>query len=205
MSLSITLVIIIFTALISITSFGRPDQIDKLSFWPYMIQERKQWYRFLTGGFVHNDYMHLIFNMLTLWFFGQAMEQIFFMVFGSKFYFLLLYVLGLVLPGVSTYFRQRENYGYRAVGASGAVSAVLFSIVVFEPWYTIYPFGIIPIPAVIFAALYLAYSWYMSKRGMDNIGHDVHFWGAVLGLVFPIVLKPELFKIFVEKLMQPHF
>jgi len=205
MTLSITLVIIIITALISITSFNRPDQIDKLSFWPYMIQERNQWYRFVTAGFVHNDYMHLIFNMLTLWFFGQAMEQAYLAVFGSKLYFLLLYVLGLVLPQVSTYFRQRENYGYRAIGASGAVSAVLFSIVVFQPWYTIYPFGIIPIPAVIFAVLYLGYSWYMSKRGMDNIGHDVHFWGAVLGLIFPIILKPELFKLFIAKLLSPPF
>ncbi|WP_173002971.1 rhomboid family intramembrane serine protease [Chitinophaga sp. SYP-B3965] len=200
MAISITLIIIIFTCLISITAFNKPDQINKLSFWPYMIHERNEWYRFLTGGFVHNDFMHLGFNMLTLWFFGNAMEVYYEHYFGSKLFFVILYVLGLILPGVSTYFRQKDNIAYRAVGASGAVSAVLFSIIIFDPWMLIQVF-FIPMPAIVFGVLYLAYSWYMAKRGGDNIGHDVHFWGAVLGLIFPIILKPELGLLFIEKLL----
>lgn len=200
MAISITLIIIIFTCIVSITSFNRPDQIDKLSFWPYMINERKEWYRFITSGFVHADFMHLAFNMLTLWFFGNAMEQYFQLFFGSKFFFILLYVLGLILPDISSYFRQKDNIAYRAIGASGAVSAVLFSIIVFDPWMMIRVF-FIPLPAIVFGVLYLAYSWYMAKRGGDNIGHDVHFWGAVLGLVFPIVLKPELGLLFIERFL----
>lgn len=200
MAISITLIIIIFTCLISFTSFNRPDQIDKLSFWPYMIHERKEWYRFLTSGFVHNDFMHLAFNMLTLWFFGNAMEVYYQHYFGGKFFYLLLYVLGLILPDISTYFKQKDNYAYRAIGASGAVSAVLFSSIIFDPWMMIQVF-FIPMPAIIFGVLYLVYSWYMAKRGGDNIGHDVHFWGAVLGLIFPIVLKPELGLQFVDKFL----
>lgn len=200
MAFSITLIIIIFTCLVSFTSFNRPDQIDKLSFWPYMMQEKKEWYRFITSGFVHNDFMHLAFNMITLWFFGNAMEGYFQLFLGSKYLYLLLYVLGLVLPDLSTYFKQKDNYAYRAIGASGAVSAVLFSSIVFNPWMEIRVF-FIPMPAIIFGVLYLAYSWYMAKRGGDNIGHDVHFWGAVLGLIFPIVLKPELARMFLDNFL----
>jgi len=200
MAFSITLIIIIFTSIVSITSFNRHDQIDKLSFWPYMINERKEWYRFLTSGFVHSDFMHLFFNMFTLWFFGNVMEQYFQLYFGSRFFFILLYVLGLVLPDISTYFRQKDNISYRAIGASGAVSAVLFATIIFDPWMMIQVF-FIPLPAIVFGVLYLVYSWYMAKRAIDNVGHDVHFWGAVLGLIFPIVLKPELGLLFIDRLL----
>lgn len=200
MTFSITIIIIIFTCIVSITSFSKPDQINKLSFWPYMIQERNEWYRFLTSGFVHSDFMHLAFNMFTLWCFGNIMELYSQHFFGSKFIYLLLYILGLILPDISTYFRQKDNISYRAIGASGAVSAILFSSIIFDPWMTIGVF-FIPLPAIIFGVLYLAYSWYMAKRGGDNIGHDVHFWGAILGLIFPIVLKPELGLMFIDKLL----
>lgn len=197
--MTITITIIILTCIVSFTSFNRPDQIDKLSFWPYMVRHRNQYYRFLTSGFVHADYMHLAFNMITLYFFGRGMETAFEMYLGGKFFFVLLYVLGLVLPDVSTYFKYKDVYGYRAIGASGAVSAVLFSSVIFAPWNTILIF-FIPMPAIVYAVLFLVYSVYMSKRGGDGINHDAHFWGAVLGLIFPLIFRPELGKYFIQQL-----
>lgn len=198
--MTITLAIIIITCLISFTSFNRPEQVDKLSFWPYMVNERKQFYRFLTSGFVHGDYMHLFFNMLTLWFFGRTIENAFAVIFGDKLHFVLLYLLGLVLPDISTYFKYKDTYGYRSIGASGAVSAILFSAILLSPWSQLLVF-FIPLPAVVYGVLFLAYSAYMSKRGGDGINHDAHFWGAVLGLVYPLLFRPELGKLFVQQLM----
>lgn len=198
--MTITLAIIIITCLISFTSFNRQEQVDKLSFWPYMVNERKQFYRFLTSGFVHADYMHLFFNMLTLWFFGRTIENAFAMIFGDKLHFVLLYLLGLVLPDISTYFKYKDVYGYRSIGASGAVSAILFSAILLSPWSQLLVF-FIPLPAVVYGVLFLAYSAYMSKRGGDGINHDAHFWGAVLGLVYPLIFRPELGKLFVQQLM----
>ncbi|MGX5819367.1 rhomboid family intramembrane serine protease [Chitinophaga lutea] len=205
MTLSITLIIIIITSLVSFTSFNNPDAINKLSFWPYEIKREKQWYRFLTSGFIHNDPTHLIFNMLSLYFVGEAIEGLYTLVFGGKIYFLLLYVLGLILPDVSTYFKHRDNPGYRAVGASGAVSAVLCSAVVFAPWGIVRLFFAIPMPMIVFVALYLGISWYQSKRSSSGIAHEVHFWGAVLGIIYPFVLKPDLFTHFITQLLNPRF
>lgn len=199
-SMTITIAIIIITCLISFTSFSRPEQIDKLSFWPFMVSSKREYYRFLTSGFVHADFTHLLFNMITLYFFGQAVESIFSQLFGSKLHFILLYVLGLILPDISTYFKHKDNYGYRSIGASGAVSAVLFSAILFSPWAKILVF-FIPMPAIVYGVLFLAYSVYMSRRGGDGINHDAHFWGAILGLIFPLIFRPELGKYFLQQLL----
>ncbi|RPD39774.1 rhomboid family intramembrane serine protease [Chitinophaga barathri] len=200
--MTLTIAIIIVTCLVSITSFNKPDQIDKLSFWPYRVSHNNQYYRYITSGFVHADWNHLFFNMLTLYFFGSVAESNMQMFLGGKVYYVILYVLGLVLPDVSTYFKYKDIYGYRSIGASGAVSAILFSSIFFEPWNTILVF-FIPIWAIVYGGLFLGYSVYMSKRGGDGINHDAHFWGAVLGLVFPIVMRPELAKLFLEQLLRP--
>lgn len=200
MTMTITLAIIIITCLISFTTFNRPEQMDKLSFWPYYVRERKQYYRFLTSGFLHADYMHLLFNMLTLWFFGRTIEAAFVIIFGGKLHFILLYVLGLVLPDISTYFKYKDTYGYRSIGASGAVSAILFSAILLSPWSWIGVF-FIPVPAIVYGVLFLAYSVYMSKRGGDGINHDAHFWGAVLGIIYPLIFKPELGKLFLQQFL----
>lgn len=202
--MTFTIAIIVITCLVSITSFNRPEQVDKLSFWPYKVNNDRQYYRYITSGFVHADFNHLFFNMLTLFFFGRIAEANFQMFLGGKVYYVILYTLGLVLPDVSTYFKYKDVYGYRAIGASGAVSAVLFSSIFFEPWNTIYVF-FIPIWAILYGGLFLAYSVYMSKRGGDGINHDAHFWGAVLGLIFPVVMRPELWKLFLEQLTRLPF
>lgn len=203
--MTLTIAIIILTCLISITSFNRPDQIDKLSFWPYKVSNNREYYRFLTSGFIHGDFMHLFFNMLTLYFFGTVAEANMKMYLGGKFYYIILYVLGLVLPDIYTYFRYKDVYGYRTIGASGAVSAILFSSIFFEPWFQLSFYFVIPIWGIVYGVLYLVYSAYMSRRGGDGINHDAHFWGAVLGFIFPLVMKPELARVFLEKLTRLPF
>jgi len=197
--LSLSLIIIIVTCIISIMSFNRPGEIDKLSMWPYMVKEHKQYYRFITAGLVHADYMHLGFNMLTMWFFGKYIEMIFQDLFGSKIYFLVFYVLALIVSDIPSYFRHRNNYSYRSIGASGAVSAVVFAFILFQPWAKIVVF-VIPMPAILYGVLFLGYSVYMSRRGGDGINHDAHFWGAVFGIVFPLVIRPELAGYFIQQI-----
>lgn len=196
---SLSLIIIIITCLISIMSFNRPGEIDKLSMWPYMVKEHKQYYRFITAGVVHADYMHLGFNMLTMWFFGKYIETIFQQLFGGKIYFLVFYILALIVSDIPSYVRHRNNYSYRSIGASGAVSAVVFAFILFQPWAKIVVF-VIPMPAILYGALFLGYSVYMSRRGGDGINHDAHFWGAVFGIVFPLCIRPELAGYFVQQI-----
>ncbi|HEY1163693.1 MAG TPA: rhomboid family intramembrane serine protease [Chitinophaga sp.] len=197
--LSLSLIIIIVTCIISIMSFNRPGEIDKLSMWPYMVKEHKQYYRFITAGLVHADYMHLGFNMLTMWFFGKYIEMAFQDLFGGKIYFLVFYVLALIVSDIPSYFRHRNNYSYRSIGASGAVSAVVFAFILFQPWAKIVVF-VIPMPAILYGALFLGYSVYMSRRGGDGINHDAHFWGAVFGIVFPLVIRPQLAEYFIQQI-----
>jgi membrane associated rhomboid family serine protease len=197
--LTLSLIIIIVTCLVSIMSFSRPGEIDKLSMWPYMVKEHKQYYRFITAGLVHADYMHLGFNMLTMWFFGKYIEMIFQELFGSKIYFLVFYVLALIVSDIPSYIRHRNNYSYRSIGASGAVSAVVFAFILFQPWAKIVVF-VIPMPAILYGILFLGYSVYMSRRGGDGINHDAHFWGAVFGIIFPLCIRPELAEYFIQQI-----
>ncbi|ASZ15026.1 rhomboid family intramembrane serine protease [Chitinophaga sp. MD30] len=198
--MSFTLAIIILTCLVSITSFSRPEKIDEMSMWPYMIKEKKQYYRFITSGFVHGDWGHLFFNMLTLYFFSSQIESVYAQLFGSKLYFLAFYLISIILSDIPSYIKHHNNYAYRSIGASGAVSAVVFSFILFSPWSSIYVF-FVKLPAIIYGVLFLGLSAYMSRRGGDNINHDAHFWGAIVGLAFPLILRPELFNYFINQLM----
>lgn len=200
----VTLVIILLTVGVSILCFnGKPD-IRKLLFNAWQVWHGKQWYRMLTYGLVHSGWGHLIFNMLTLYFFGPVVEQYFAVAFGAvtgAVLFAVLYVSAIAVSTVGDLLKYKDDYNYNAVGASGAVSAILFASILFEPKMGIYIFMIpIPIPGYIFAPLYLFYCWYMAKRNMDNIGHTAHFWGAVYGLVFPLVCRPAIFSHFLAQL-----
>ncbi len=191
--MSITIFIIILTVLVSITAFSNARIFERMKFNAYLIDSQKSFYRFFTYGLLHVDYMHLLVNMFVLFSFGRMVEQIFEMHFGQSglLFFVLLYVGGLVGSVIPSYFKNRRNYYYNSVGASGAVSTVLFaSIIVYPQGSVMFIFFPVPIPAFIFGILYLVYSAYMSKRGTDNIGHDVHFWGAIFGVLFTIVLEP---------------
>jgi membrane associated rhomboid family serine protease len=189
--MSITLAIIIITCLVSFPAFGNNRMKEDLLFWPYEINRHNQYYRFLTGGVVHADTMHLLFNMVSLYSFGIALEKFLFPVlFAEKTLALYtgLYVLGIIVACIPDYFKYRNQSFYRALGASGAVSAVIFAAITIQPNMPIRFFFIpVDIPGYLFGFIFLGLSYYLAKRGGDNIGHNAHFWGAVFGVVFTII------------------
>ena len=201
----VTLILILITVLVSFASFQNVDSLNKLIFYPYVIKDRNEWWRFISHGFIHADIMHLVFNMLTLYFFGRNIEYIFNDIFGNQIIYPVFYLTALIASSVPSYFKHKEHSWYRSLGASGAVSAVLFASIVFSPWEILRINFFIPIPAILFGVGYVAYSNYMSKRGDDNIGHDAHMWGAVYGFIFPLVLKPGVLPYFFNQLMHPPF
>jgi len=189
--MTITWIIIILTALVSIPAFSNAELFSRLRFNPYIIKETKQWYRFLSYGLLHADWTHLAMNMFVLYSFGEQVEMF------------MLYVGAVVISVIPSFEKHKNDSWYNAVGASGAVSAVVFSSIIFLPnskiIFLLLPF---PIPSVVFGILYLIYSAYMAKKGKDNIGHDAHFWGALFGAIFTIALKPELALLFLKQLSE---
>lgn len=192
---SITIIILILTCVISFTAFSNQRIIDDLIFYPPAITNRNQWYRFITNGFIHADFGHLAFNMFSLYMFGEFVEKYFVFMFSGqgKIMYLVMYLSALLICLLPTYFKNRNNYHYRSLGASGAVSAVVFAGIFLEPTIKIGLLFVPPIiPGFVFGPLYLALSAYMSKRGGDNINHSAHFWGAVWGIVFVIIASKLL-------------
>ena len=202
--MSITLIIIIVTSLVSILCFTGTLPFDSLKFNAWDVWHRKRWYQMLSYGLVHSGWGHLLFNMLTLYFFGDVVENYFQAAFGpgtGSVLYLLLYVSAIVVSTIGDLVKYKDEPHYSAVGASGAVSAILFASILFEPKMGIYMYFIpIPIPGYIFAPLYLLYCWWAAKRNMDNIGHSAHFWGAVYGLLFPLICNPQIFTHFLNQL-----
>ena len=199
----ITLAIIAITCIVSFMAFKNPRLMNDLILWPPAITRQREYHRLVTYGLVHADFNHLLFNMITLFFFGRAMEGFFTDRLGML-GFALFYIGGLVISILPTYLKNRGNPNYRSLGASGAVSAVLFAFILLAPWSRIVVF-VVPMPAIIYAVLYLVYSFYMDRRGQDNINHSAHLWGAAFGIAFTLVLKPEVFSFFLYQLSQPRF
>ncbi len=199
--MSATIFIIIATVLASISAFGSGRMFERMKFNAYAIKEHRQIHRFFTYGLLHVDYMHLLVNMIVLFSFGRNVEHEFSAHFGNhgSLFFLLLYLVGFVGSVIPGYFKHSKDPYYNAVGASGAVSAVLFaSILVYPQGSVMFIFFPVPIPAFIFGILYLVYSAYMAKRGSDNVGHDVHFWGAIFGVLFTTLLNPGFVSRFIH-------
>ncbi|NOX46911.1 MAG: rhomboid family intramembrane serine protease [Chlorobi bacterium] len=199
----ITYFIIAVSVVTSLVAFNRPDIFDKFKFNAYAINKHKEWYRFFTYGIIHADYMHLFINMFVLYSFGEIVETLFGLNFGQQatLFYILLYVGGIVFSSLWDFGKHKNDSYYNAVGASGAVSAILFSSIILYPQGRIFLFFIpIGIPAPLFGLLYLAYSAYMAKKGTDNVGHSAHFWGAIYGIAFTIALKPSLVITFFENL-----
>lgn len=203
----ITLLIVIITVLISVAAFRKRELLYRLDLSPARVVHQKEYYRIFTHAFLHADYFHLGINMLVLYSFGSYIEEVFAqmeddgLIFSGPFFFILLYISSIALASFSTLIRYRNNEEYSAVGASGAVSAIVFSYIFFAPLQKILFYMVLPIPGILFGILYLIYSSYMSRRSKDNINHSAHFWGAVVGFVFPILLEPSLFLGFLEKLL----
>lgn len=196
----VTLLLIAITCAISFTCFENRKLLDSLLFWPPAVRHGEYW-RFVTHGFVHADVQHLLFNMITLYFFGRAVETFFISYIGMA-GFALFYLGAIVVAMVPSWLTHRDNPRYRSLGASGAVSAVLFVFIFMAPWSTIFIF-VLPVPAIIFAALYVGYSFYASGHRLDNVNHSAHMWGAAYGIVFALVMEPQLWSHFINSLLAP--
>lgn len=188
--MSITVIIIIITVLISISAFSSSKVMNDLIFYPPAVTNNNQYYRFITCGFIHADYGHLIFNMFSFYMFGEFVEQGFNVIFGNggKLLYLLLYLLSLIACLLPTYFKNRNNQYYRSLGASGAVSAVIFAGIMLKPDLKMgLIFLPVMIPGFVFGPVYLLISAWLDRKGSDNINHSAHIWGALFGVAFLIV------------------
>ncbi len=195
MGFSITLLIIIVTALVSIGAWQDRRVFLALLFEPFVIRARGEWHRFVTHAFIHADGYHLFVNMFVLYMFGANVERLYQgLTDGSgALAFSGLYLGGILFSSLVGYRRHIHDPGYRAVGASGAVAAVLLAHILMLPTQSIYLMFIpIPIPSFVFGILYLAYERYMDKRGGDNVAHDAHFHGALFGVVYTAIVEPRL-------------
>lgn len=198
----ITLIIIVVTCVFSIIGFNRPDVMMKFNFNAYKIFHHKEYYRLITHAFLHVDWMHLIVNMFVFWSFGRAVQMYFdyYISTNTTFYFLILYFGSIISSTLYDLAKHKHDIYYNAVGASGAVSAIVYCSIFFAPLSKLYFFGVIPITGIVFGILYLAYSWYLGKKGIDNIGHNAHFWGAIFGFLYPMAIKVSLFGHFYHQL-----
>lgn len=182
-----------FTIATSLYTFYHPHLFGRLMLHPYSISRGRRLFTLLTSGLIHRDWGHLLFNMLTFYFFGFSLELIFAsMSSWGHVQFAVLYVLGMVFSDIRTVFKERHQSNYYSLGASGAISAVLFSFILFQPTTMLGIFMVIPMPAWLFAILYLGYCVWAAKNAKDGINHDAHFYGAVFGLLFTVLLYPGI-------------
>jgi len=202
----VTIIIVITTAIISFIAFQNPVLMSRYDFSPYRIAERKEYFRFISHAFLHADWIHLFINMIVLFSFGIYVEREFkFLENSGQIYsgwisFLVLYFSAIILSSLTTFIKKKKDPYYVAVGASGAVSAVLFTSIFFSPLEKILLYGILPMPGIVFGVLYLGYSSYMGKKDKDHINHDAHLWGAIYGIIYPLVLDPSLINRFIHQL-----
>ncbi|NND94155.1 MAG: rhomboid family intramembrane serine protease [Flavobacteriales bacterium] len=202
--MSLTLILVVITVAVSLISEQNYDLKRKLLFNAYDIKHSKEWYRWLTHGFVHGGFLHLAINMWVFYMFGQMVEETFNALFEDmgRFYFLTLYLVGIVASSISSFIKHQDNPGYNSLGASGAVASIMFVFILFYPTSPLYLFFIpVGIPAFLVGILYLWYESYMSKKGGTMIAHDAHFWGAVFGVAFIVVLAPQQLSDFVSQVI----
>ena len=203
MVLSLTVLIIAVTVLVSWLAFNNPKLLERLILWPPAIARRHQYDRLVTHGFIHADFQHLLFNMITLYFFGRAVEQ-WFVPYIGQVGFVLFYLSAIVVAILPTYLKHRGDANYRSLGASGAVSAVLFTFILVQPWSLIIVF-VLPVPAIVYGVLYVGYSIWMDRQGRDNVNHSAHMWGAGYGILFTLMMEPRVAPAFLQSLMHPSF
>ncbi|WAC42021.1 rhomboid family intramembrane serine protease [Pedobacter sp. SL55] len=187
-------IIFIFTLITSIYAFNHTDLFGKFMLHPYSVAKGNKLYTFITSGLIHADWMHLFFNMFTFFFFAFKLETMI-----GHWQFGLLYIVSLILSDIPTAIRHKDDYRYSSLGASGAISAVLFSYILFQPLSMI---GVmfIPMPAIVFGVLYLVYCVYMSRNSRDSINHDAHFFGAITGLILTVILVKGIVPHFIGQL-----
>ncbi len=205
--MSITFIILLLTVATSIIGFSNPTFLSKGMLNPYMVHNRKEYWRLISSGFLHAGFFHLLINMMVLLGFGTVVEMYYREAFpaNGKIYFTILYLGSILVANIPSLNKHKDNIYYNSLGASGAVAAILFASILFDPWQKIYIFGILPLPGVILGPLYLFFEYTMSNRGGTNINHDAHFYGAIFGLLYTIILDPSILKYFIHVLLNPPF
>ncbi len=199
----ITYVIMAITVGVSFFAWSRPAIQAGFMMNPYRIQQRHEYYRFVTSGFIHNDHVHLLFNMVSLYFFGESTEVKFRAIFGESgpVYFIGLYLLALIVSDLPTFFRHKDHPYYNSLGASGAVSAVIFASILLSPLTNVCML-VICLPGFIMGLLFIVFSYYQGRKSADNINHDAHLYGALFGLLFCIVMYPYSLRSFFDQVSQ---
>jgi len=202
MTLDFTLILIIVTTVSSIYGWNNPSLQNKWMFNPYAVHHGKQYYRFLTSGFIHSNTVHLLFNMIALFFFGGVIERIYINIFGNIgiIFYLITYLAGIIAANLRTFFKYKDSSYYNSLGASGGVASILFASILYRPTSSICLYFAICIPAFILGAIYLIYSYYSAKRTGDNINHDAHLYGSLFGVVFTILLRPVVILEFFDRI-----
>lgn len=200
--MSINIILLISIGIFSYQAFGNREMFRKYLFNPYIIIRNKEWIRFVSSAWLHGDMMHLLVNLFVLYSFGGYLEGAFSAWFGGvgSFYYLFIFLSSVIIAHIPSYIKHKDNYAFSSVGASGGVSGVLFAYILINPLSKLYLFLAIPVNSLIFGILYLVYSFYMSKRGQDNINHDAHIWGAIGGMVMLVLIKPQVFTNFLGQL-----
>jgi len=200
----ITLALIAITALVSWRAFNDRRLADRMILWPPAISRHREYWRLLSYGLIHADFPHLLFNMITLFFFGRMIEQVMVQLTGSMLTYPAFYLTALAVSILPSYLKNQNNPNYLSLGASGAVSAVLFAFILLSPW-TIILVMFIPAPAILYAVFYVGYSIWMDRRGGDRINHSAHLAGAAFGVLFMVAMDPRILAHFLQAVTQPKF
>lgn len=201
-SLTVNLILVVLTSLISIQALNNSDFKSKLIFSPYAVKHRKEYWRIFSHAFIHADYTHLIFNMIALYFLGNVVESILVGIFELKgyIYYILLYLVAIPASSIPAMYKHGEDPNYLSLGASGAVSAVVFAAIIMAPLIDLYLLFIpIPIKGFIFGFLYLLFETYASKNSVMNIAHDAHIAGAIFGVLFITFIDYRFFISFFQQ------
>ena len=199
--MAITLILVAITCAVSFAAMNNPKLLDRLILWPPAVNRKHEWYRLVSYGLIHADFMHLLFNMVTLYFFGRVMEGFYADKLGVA-GFAIFYVAALVASILPSYRKHRDDTRYYSLGASGAVSAVLFAFILFQPWQLIYIF-VLPVPAILYAVAYVAYEIWSDRRGGSRVNHSAHLWGAAFGVAFTLAIEPAVLSHFLQQLVAP--
>jgi len=204
MEFNYTLVLIFITTISSIYGWNNPSLQSKWMFNPYAVNHGKQYYRLLSSGFIHSNTMHLLFNMIALYFFGGVIERIYnttFGKFGIAFY-LITYLAGIIVANLKTLNKYKDSSFYNSLGASGGVASVLFASILYRPTVGICIYFAFCMPAFILGAFYLVYSYYSGKRMGDNVNHDAHLFGSLFGIIFTTLLRPMVLVEFFQQILE---